>query len=84
MSAVVAFSRRLLVEGSQLGSHAGYRAAYPHICGKGGVGALEAASPEELAFDLLERLLPNANHETKAWVKTPISIRFTTIHAGRG
>jgi adenylate cyclase len=21
------------------------------------------------AFDLLERLLPNANHETKAWIK---------------
>lgn len=23
----------------------------------------------EPAFDLLERLLPNANHETKAWIK---------------
>jgi adenylate cyclase len=23
----------------------------------------------ETAFDLLERLLPNANHETRAWIK---------------
>jgi adenylate cyclase len=23
----------------------------------------------EMAFDLLERLLPHANHETKSWVK---------------
>ena len=34
------------------------------------------------ALDLLERLLPNANHETKAWVSTtPTSTHFTTISA---
>ena len=30
---------------------------------------LHALGDIEAAFDLLERLLPNANHETKAWIK---------------
>ena len=31
--------------------------------------AYTALGDTEAAFDLLERLLPNANHETKAWIK---------------
>ncbi len=31
--------------------------------------AYTALGDHEAAFDLLERLLPNANHETKAWIK---------------
>jgi len=31
--------------------------------------AYTALGDSEAAFDLLERLLPNANHETKAWIK---------------
>ena len=40
----------------------------------------EADTPElRAALDLLERLLPNANHETKAWVRHDSD--FDILHA---